>query len=262
VLWLFQLPVPTGLVNIIQPLQSPPPHARAPVLFLFLLIDRMNELKRRKFFKWSTRFVVQYLVVDVTLNAAAFVMTGLGVFGEGQFSPSQGYMWVTIAEGLSLSLCIWAMLVFYHVLHDDLKPIKPLPKFICVKAIVILAFVQRVVVAILIRSNAIKGNSYFTQEEMSIGIQDWLICVETVVIAIAAILIFSYRPYIFKEKRSLGEQLSGFFLALLNVVFLWDMIRETFIALNPCSSDNTTRHEKEMADFSDRNGHSNGNGSV
>lgn len=131
-----------------------------------------------------------------------FVMTGLGVFGEGQFSPSQGYMWVTIAEGLSLSLCIWAMLVFYHVLHDDLKPIKPLPKFICVKAIVILAFVyacplysssfvrclilimlfwaygsQRVVVAILIRSNAIKGNSYFTQEEMSIGIQDWLICV-------------------------------------------------------------------------------------
>jgi len=71
VLWLFQLPVPTGLVNIIQPLQSPPPHARAPVLFLFLLIDRMNELKRRKFFKWSTRFVVQYLVVDVTLNAAA-----------------------------------------------------------------------------------------------------------------------------------------------------------------------------------------------
>lgn len=79
-------------------------------------------------------------------------------------------------------------------------PNRPLPKFLCVKAIIFFSFWQSVVVALLVSVGVIpEGNVskkpnqrpndlfqfYIVAEHISVAIQDFLVCIEMVPFAIA-----------------------------------------------------------------------------
>jgi len=52
------------------------------------------------------------------------------------------YLYITIIYNISISLALYALLLFYHASKDLLKPYDPVLKFLSVKSIIFLSFWQ------------------------------------------------------------------------------------------------------------------------
>jgi hypothetical protein len=62
----------------------------------------------------------------------------------------QGYLYVAIINNVSISLALYALVVFYFATKDLLRPYNPVLKFFTIKSIIFLSFWQvRTVVVIL-----------------------------------------------------------------------------------------------------------------
>jgi hypothetical protein len=77
--------------------------------------------------------------------------------------------------------------------HD----IRPVPKFLCVKGILFFSFWQSVGISVLVAAKIItKLGPYTEPENVSVGLNDTLICVEMPFFAMAHLYAFSYKDYI------------------------------------------------------------------
>ena len=77
--------------------------------------------------------------------------------------------------------------------HD----IRPVPKFLCVKGILFFSFWQSVGISVLVAAKIItKLGPYTDPENVSVGLNDTLICVEMPFFAMAHLYAFSYKDYI------------------------------------------------------------------
>lgn len=54
---------------------------------------------------------------------------------------------------------LYCLVMFYHAFKDELAPIRPLAKFVCIKAVVFLTFWQGLSLNILVAVGAIKARS-------------------------------------------------------------------------------------------------------
>lgn len=62
------------------------------------------------------------------------------MYHEGSFSPKAGYFWVVVTQNVCITLAMYALVLFYHAVAKELHPFKPIPKFLCIKAIIGFAF--------------------------------------------------------------------------------------------------------------------------
>ncbi|XP_052584493.1 transmembrane protein 184C-like [Peromyscus californicus insignis] len=110
-----------------------------------------------------------------------------------------------------LTLCVWkshtaekfamyCLVLFYNVLKEELSPIKPVGKFLCVKLIVFPSFLQAVLLAVLVNVGFISEKHTWewqsAAEAVTTGLQDFIICLEMFLVAIAHYHVFSYKPYV------------------------------------------------------------------
>lgn len=70
---------------------------------------------------------------------------------------------------------LYCLVQFYNATHEQLKPIKPLAKFISFKAIVFATWWQGVGIALLRELEVLPNEG-----KLEIGLQDFLICVEVI----------------------------------------------------------------------------------
>ena len=81
---------------------------------------------------WTWQFVIIRPVCSI-------LMITLQLVG---FYPSWLSWTFTIILNVSVSLALYALVVFYHVFAKELAPHKPLAKFMCIKGIVFFCFWQ------------------------------------------------------------------------------------------------------------------------
>lgn len=94
---------------------------------------------------------MQYVVVKLGCALAAFVMKPIGIWGEGTFDATRGFFWAAMLTNLSQGWALYCLVLFYKGLHNELAPMKPLAKFMSVKALVFFSFWQSLVIALLVR---------------------------------------------------------------------------------------------------------------
>lgn len=58
------------------------------------------------------------------------------------FSPDEGYLWITLIYNVSITLALYGLALFYMATRDMLSPYSPAWKFTCVKAVIFLSFWQ------------------------------------------------------------------------------------------------------------------------
>uniref|UniRef100_A0A803M8P7 Uncharacterized protein n=1 Tax=Chenopodium quinoa TaxID=63459 RepID=A0A803M8P7_CHEQI len=90
--------------------------------------------------------------------------------------------------------------LFYNVTHEKLKPIKPLAKFISFKAIVFATWWQGVGIVLLCTLGVLPKDGI-----VQTGLQDFLICIEMAVAAIAHVYVFSAKAYHFIPISEYGK---------------------------------------------------------
>ncbi|XP_057967866.1 protein LAZ1 homolog 2 isoform X2 [Malania oleifera] len=145
--------------------------------------------------------LVQYMILKTLCAFLAFLLELFGVYGDGEFKWYYGQMWA-----------LFCLVQFYNVTHQRLKPIKPLGKFISFKAIVFATWWQGVGIAILCALRVLPKEGKFKN-----GLQNFLICIEMAIAAVAHIFVFSAKPYQFLPASHYGKVTAETTKAVLNL---------------------------------------------
>eukprot|EP00163_Fabomonas_tropica_P031171 TRINITY_DN731_c0_g1_i3.p1 TRINITY_DN731_c0_g1~~TRINITY_DN731_c0_g1_i3.p1 ORF type:complete len:359 (+),score=35.91 TRINITY_DN731_c0_g1_i3:1952-3028(+) len=149
----------------------------------------------RRFLYRCKQGTVQYVLIKpvTTTLAAIFMLTDL--WDEGEFRYDRAYVYVTAIDCISVSVAMWYLVMFYMATKDLLEPHRPVPKFISVKAIIFMSFWQGVLFAMLRRFDVIRASTDFSADNVQTGLQDYLICIEMFIAAVAHKWVFPYKEY-------------------------------------------------------------------
>uniref|UniRef100_A0A8B9FCT1 T184C protein n=1 Tax=Amazona collaria TaxID=241587 RepID=A0A8B9FCT1_9PSIT len=143
--------------------------------------------------------VLQYTVVRPFTTIIALICELVGVYDEGNFSFNNAWTYLVILNNMSQLFAMYCLVLFYKVLREELNPIQPVGKFLCVKMVVFVSFWQAVLIALLVKVGVISEKhtwEWQSVEAVATGLQDFIICVEMFLAAIAHHYSFSYKPYV------------------------------------------------------------------
>ncbi|KAK7442768.1 hypothetical protein VKT23_020796 [Stygiomarasmius scandens] len=157
-------------------------------------------------FLFLKRGILQYVQVKPVLAIATMILKATGKYNEGNLAAGSGYLYISIIYNVSICLSLYCLAMFWLCVNEDLKPFRPVPKFLCVKGILFFSFWQSIGISILVAIGAIKKlGPYTDSESISLGLTDTLICVEMPFFAIAHMFAFSHTDFIDKDKAFIGR---------------------------------------------------------
>lgn len=143
--------------------------------------------------------VLQYTVVRPVTTIIALICQLTGIYGEGDFSLKNAWTYLVIINNASQLFAMYCLVLFYKVLKEELNPIQPVGKFLCVKMVVFVSFWQAVLIALMVKVGFISDKHLWdwkNVKDVATGLQDFVICVEMFLAAIAHHFSFSYKPYV------------------------------------------------------------------
>jgi Organic solute transporter Ostalpha len=143
------------------------------------------------------RGILQYAYLKPILSFATIIMKLTGTYQEGSLAATSGYLWVGILYNLSVSLSLYSLAMFWVCMFEDLKPFRPVPKFLCIKLIIFASYWQGFFLSILQAAGAIPNDvpGYGSSDNVAAAIQDALICFEMPIFAISHWYAFSWHDY-------------------------------------------------------------------
>lgn len=141
------------------------------------------------------RGILQYVWLKPILCFLIVVMKATGTYQQNYIGLKSGYMWLGIIYNISISVSLYCLALFWYCLLDDLRPFRPLPKFLCIKAIIFFSYWQGVLLAILVWTGAIPDVGYYTPDNIATAIQNTLMCIEMLGFAIGHWYAFTYKEF-------------------------------------------------------------------
>lgn len=142
------------------------------------------------------RGILQYAWLKPILGISAVVMKATGTYQEGYIGVSSGYFWSGIIYNISVTVSLYSLGLFWVCLNNDLKPFRPVPKFLCIKLIIFASYWQGFALSILVWLGAIPDTvPDYTPDNLAAAIQDALICLEMPIFSVAHWYAFSWHDY-------------------------------------------------------------------
>ncbi|XP_058807087.1 transmembrane protein 184C [Phymastichus coffea] len=144
--------------------------------------------------------ILQYTVVRPISTLISFICAVNNVYKEGEFRGDAAFLYIIGLNNFSQFIAMYCLVMFYRANSEALKPMKPIGKFLCIKAVVFFSFFQGVAIAMLVYFGII--SSIFDTENstdvrhISAKIQDFLICIEMFLAAVAHHYCFSHKPFV------------------------------------------------------------------
>jgi hypothetical protein len=156
--------------------------------------------------------VLQYVLLKFLSALVVLLLEWKGLYKEGDFSWSSGYLYICIVTNLSQCWALYCMIFFYYATKNELAPIRPVGKFLSVKALVFFTWWQSVVLAILyqwgmIPEQLVNLEQNYTEEDAAKGIQDYLICIEMFAAALVHSFVFPHTEYLSHAVRARNRAL-------------------------------------------------------
>lgn len=62
------------------------------------------------------------------------------VYGDGVFRGDVAFPYLIAVNNLSQFIAMYCLVMFYKASVAELRPMRPLPKFLCIKAVVFFSF--------------------------------------------------------------------------------------------------------------------------
>ncbi|KAF8885393.1 organic solute transporter Ostalpha-domain-containing protein [Gymnopilus junonius] len=177
-------------------------------------------------FLFLKRGILQYVQVKPILAAATFILKVTGKYNEGDFRANSGYLYISIVYNISICLALYCLAMFWVCVNNDLKPFRPVPKFLCVKGILFFSFWQSVAISALVAARVIvRLGPYTDPEHISVGLNDLLICIEMPFFAIAHNYAFSYKDFMDRNHSFVGRM--PMYYAFRDSFGLLDLLEDT-----------------------------------
>ncbi|XP_059617559.1 transmembrane protein 184C [Phlebotomus argentipes] len=143
--------------------------------------------------------ILQYTVIRPITTFVSVACELGGVYGEGLFSANVAYPYILVVNNLSQFCAMYCLVLFYQANKVELQPMRPLPKFLCIKAVVFFSFFQGVIINFLVYfgviSNIFGSDEHDSYQDLSAKLQNFLICIEMFLAAIAHQYSFPHDPF-------------------------------------------------------------------
>jgi hypothetical protein len=140
--------------------------------------------------------VLQYVVAKIFAALITATLEPIGLFNEGEFDWTKGYVYVSFIINLSQMWALYCLVKFYHATSDNLVNWHPLGKFLCIKGVVFFTWWQGVLIVMLENKGLIKDVGNWDKDDVANGLQDYLICVEMFCFAIAHSFTYTHNEYL------------------------------------------------------------------
>ncbi|KAJ3392112.1 hypothetical protein HDU84_004821 [Entophlyctis sp. JEL0112] len=163
--------------------------------------------------------VIQYVVVRPIMTVVALITQLLSRYCAESMAVMYGHFWYMLFNFVSVSFCMYSLVVLYFTVKDDIAEHRPLPKFLSIKLVIFLTMIQNMVLSILVHFNEIPENQYWTATNISNGIQSFLVCIEMFLISI-------FHFYSFSAKSYAGVMHTPWFKAMIKSFNFLDIFRE------------------------------------
>eukprot|EP00271_Cylindrocystis_brebissonii_P006323 TRINITY_DN19059_c0_g2_i1.p1 TRINITY_DN19059_c0_g2~~TRINITY_DN19059_c0_g2_i1.p1 ORF type:complete len:626 (-),score=93.83 TRINITY_DN19059_c0_g2_i1:805-2682(-) len=170
---------------------------------------------------------LQFVILKPLLAATSLILYSYGKYEDGNFSPVEGYLYITIVYMVSYSLAIYALILFYLACKDLLKPFQPIPKFIVIKSVVFLTYWQGVLVFLISKTGIVHS------DEDAADLQNLLICAEMALAAMGFLLAFPHKAYM---QANVGEN-AGWAGNITHAINFKDVINDTVHQFAPTYHD-------------------------
>ncbi|KAG0324999.1 hypothetical protein BGZ99_001154 [Dissophora globulifera] len=146
-----------------------------------------------QYMKWG---ILQYVPLNVFATVLTIVLQIQGAYCESSWNPKFGHVWILIINTTSVTIATYFLIMFYFTIREDLKEYSPFYKFLAVKLVIFFSFWQSVLIEGLVYFGFIKATTYWSTNDISVGINAVLIDVEMVFFALMHLKAFSYKPYV------------------------------------------------------------------
>ncbi|RKP10399.1 organic solute transporter Ostalpha-domain-containing protein, partial [Thamnocephalis sphaerospora] len=147
-------------------------------------------------FLWGLKYaILQYVVLKPITTLVAMITHLFGLYCPESYSPKFTHLYVVAVNFISVTVAMYALVTFYMVVSEDLKPFKPFYKFICVKLVIFFCFWQYVAISMLASFGLIHETEYWTKANIANGLNSIIICFEMIIFATLHVKAFDYRPY-------------------------------------------------------------------
>ncbi|RLO09661.1 hypothetical protein DYB28_010835 [Aphanomyces astaci] len=168
--------------------------------------------------------ILQYIPCKIFITVMTFVSSIFGFYGEGIYTdPTKMYPWLTLLLTVSQTWALYCLVLFYHGCSDELRPMRPLPKFLAVKIIIFFTFWQSLVIGWLARFGVISENWHirctdvhctdasnpascayhgcWEAEELSPAVNDFTICLEMLAFSVVHHYAFKIDDFLRMERE-------------------------------------------------------------
>lgn len=143
-----------------------------------------HTLKLLKYWTW------QFVIVRPVCSILMITLQVLRAY------PSWLSWTFTFILNISVSMALYALVIFYHVFEKELAPHKPLAKFLCIKGIVFFCFWQGVLLEILAAAGIIRSEHFWLDvEHIQEAIRNVLVVVEMVIFSVLQQYAYNVVPY-------------------------------------------------------------------
>jgi len=154
--------------------------------------------------KWTSPFFknckfgcLQYVLLKFLCSICVMVLEKFNCYKEGDFSYTSGYLYICFLTNTSQCWALYCLVFFYYATKNELGPIRPVGKFLSVKALVFFTWWQSVGIAFLHQMELIPAyvEGGWSSEEVAKGLQAYLICIEMFAAAIVHTFVFPHTDY-------------------------------------------------------------------
>jgi hypothetical protein len=133
--------------------------------------------------------VLNYVIIRPITAGVAFLSESQGVYAEGElFNATKAYTYVVFVNSWSQTHAIYCLILFFQATRNELDPIKPVAKFICVKAVIFFSFWQSIVIVVLVHMHVLSSRTLSMKDydikDVSNGLQEFIICFEMFIAAL------------------------------------------------------------------------------
>jgi len=182
--------------------------------------------------KWS---VLQYVIIRPLLSIIGIICQRKGVLCEGgSWSLHTAKAYITVIDGISITIALYGLIVFYGLTKDELKGRRPLAKFLAIKLIVMVTFYQSLVFGAL-EGRVIHATEFWTETNIADGLNALCICIEMVFFSAFMMWAYTWKEYttVKLPRTSIGRPLLDsinyidFFMEIWgSIMFFYDYVRK------------------------------------
>ena len=155
------------------------------------------------FLRFCKQATLQFCIVKPTMSFIVILLQSYGLYEDGNWDASKGYLYVTLIYNVSITLALYGLFLFYFATRELLRPFDPVLKFFTIKSVIFLSFWQGVLLAILETMGYIlpmcdeEGKKVtLNPGTISAGYQNFLVCIEMFFAAIALRYAFPISVYL------------------------------------------------------------------